>query len=144
MISKAFQDIVTQMADIFQKNFGIADSTGLILASNGQEIPEDVLEEVIYTTSDSDTDKVFVCEGYTVKVISARPYPEHYVYVEGTDEISKYCCSTLCVAADNVRRYYDEKYDKTVFIQNIIFENMLSFDLHQKALELCTLKLALF
>ena len=25
-----------------------------------------------------------------------------------------------------------EKYDKTIFIQNIIFDNMLAYDLHQK------------
>ena len=37
MISKAFQNIVTQMADVFPKRFGIADSQGLILASTGVE-----------------------------------------------------------------------------------------------------------
>jgi len=58
------------------------------------------------------------------------------VYVEGTDEVSKYCCNSIVVAANNVRHYYDEKYDKNNFMQNIIFDNLLSFDLHQKAREL--------
>lgn len=136
MISKAFQDIVVQMADVFQKRFGIADSTGLVLASNGSEASDEILEELAYAASDSDNDRAFTCEGYTIKAITGRPCPEYFVYVEGTDEVSKYCCSAICVAANNVRRYYDEKYDKTVFMQNIIFDNMLAFDLHQKALEL--------
>lgn len=133
MISKAFQDIVSQMSDVFQKKFGIADATGLVLASNGPEISEDFARELIDSVSD---EKVFVREGYTLRLIEGRPYPEYIVYVEGTDEIARYCCNAIAVAANNVRRYYDEKYDKTIFMQNIIFDNMLAFDLHQKALEL--------
>ena len=81
MISKAFQNIVTQMADVFPKKFGIVDSHGLVLANNGGEPTGDII-------------------------------------------------------ANNVRHYYDEKYDKNNFMQNIIFDNLLSFDLHQKAREL--------
>jgi len=135
MISKAFQDIVSQMADVFAKKFGIADSTGLVLASNGQEIPEDILQELLESYPDNNS-KSYVCEGYTVRVIDGSPTAEYIVYVEGTDEVSKYCCNAVCVAVNNVRRYYDEKYDKTIFMQNIIFDNILAFDLHQKALEL--------
>lgn len=136
MISKAFQNIVSQMSDVFPKNFGVADSTGLILASSGTEIMEDILEGIIEDAREGDTDRVFARDGYTARMIEGRPYPEYVVYVEGTDDVAKYCCNAVCVAANNVRRYYDEKYDKTVFMQNIIFDNILAFDLHQKALEL--------
>ncbi len=134
MISKAFQDIVSQMSDVFPKKFGIVDATGLVLASNGPEISEELAKEFI--DSINGEEKVFVREGYTLKLIEGRPYPEYMVYVEGTDEVARYCCNSVIVAANNVRRYYDEKYDKTIFMQNIIFDNMLAFDLHQKALEL--------
>ncbi len=134
MISKAFQDIVSQMAEVFPKKFGIADATGLVLASNGPELSEDVVLELIDVATEND--KMFVREGYTARLIDGRPYPEYIVYVEGTDEIARYCCNSITVAANNVRHYYDEKYDKTIFMQNIIFDNMLAFDLHQKALEL--------
>ncbi len=133
MISKAFQDIISQMSEVFQKRFGIADATGLVLASNGPEISEDLARELIDSVSE---EKVFVREGYTLRLIEGRPYPEYIVYVEGTDEVARYCCNAIAIAANNVRRYYDEKYDKTIFMQNIIFDNMLAFDLHQKALEL--------
>ena len=133
MISKAFQNIATQMSEVFPKRFGIADSRGLILASNGAEISQELCEDLVYAIND---DKVFTKDGYTVCPISCRPTAEYVVYVEGTDEGSRYCCQTLAIAADNVRHYYDEKYDKTVFMQNVIFDNMLAFDLHQKAIEL--------
>ena len=134
MISKAFQNIITQMAEVFPKRFGIADAQGLILAANGPELPDELVEELVYAVGNND--KVFFKNGYTVRLISGKPYTEYIVYVEGTDEISKYCCNAITVAANNVRYYYDEKYDKTIFMQNIIFDNMLAFDLHQKAHEL--------
>lgn len=134
MISKAFQDIVSQMAEVFPKKFGITDATGLVLAASGPEISEDLVEELISVADEAG--KVFVREGYTIRLIDGRPYPEYIVYVEGTDELARYCCNAVTVAANNVRRYYDEKYDKTIFMQNILFDNMRAFDLHQKALEL--------
>ena len=136
MISKAFQSIVSQMSEVFQKKFGIADSTGLILATNGLSLSAEVLEQIFESASENNVERTFVRNGYTVRLIEGKPYPEYAVYVEGTDEVSRYCCNAVCVAAGNVRKYYDEKYDKTVFMQNIIFDNILAFDLHQKALEL--------
>lgn len=134
MISKAFQDIITQMAEVFPKKFGIADSTGLVLAANGPEISEGTARELIEIAGDND--KLIVRDGYTIRQIEGNPRSEYMVYAEGTDEVARYCCNSVTVAANNVRRYYDEKYDKTIFMQNIIFDNMLAFDLHQKALEL--------
>ena len=123
MISKAFQNIVTQMADVFPKKFGIVDSHGLVLANNGGEPTGDIIENLVYAATNND--KLLFKDGYTVRSMSNKPYAEYVVYVEGTDEVSK-----------NVRHYYDEKYDKNNFMQNIIFDNLLSFDLHQKAREL--------
>ncbi|MCI8405271.1 MAG: PucR family transcriptional regulator [Clostridia bacterium] len=134
MISKAFQNIVTQMADVFSKKFGIVDSHGLVLANNGSEPNGEIIDDLVYAAANND--KLLFKDGYTVRAISNKPYAEYVVYVDGTDEVSKYCCNSLVVAANNVRHYYDEKYDKTNFMQNIIFDNLLSFDLHQKAREL--------
>jgi len=134
MISKAFQNIVSQMAEVFPKRFGITDSHGLVLASNGAEPKAEVIDDLVYAVSNSE--RLLFKDGYTVRVMSNKPYAEYVVYVEGTDEISKYCCNAITVAASNVCHYHDEKYDKTMFMQNIIFDNLLAFDIHQKAREL--------
>ncbi len=134
MISKVFQSIVGQLAEVFPKRFGIADSQGLILASNGAEPSAELIDDMLYSITSND--KIFFKHGYTVKVITNKPHPEYIVYVEGTDDVARYCCSSIAIAASNVRHYYDEKYDKTSFMQNIIFDNLLPFDLHQKAKEL--------
>lgn len=134
MISKAFQNIITQMAEVFPKRFGIADSHGLVLAYNGLEPNDDIIEGLVAAASSSE--KLLFKDGFTIRAMSNKPYAEYIVYVEGTDETAKYCCNSVAIAANNVRHYYDEKYDKTNFMQNIIFDNLISFDLHQKAREL--------
>ncbi len=134
MISKAFQNIITQMAEVFPKRFGIADSHGLVLAYHGMEPSEETIENFVNAAANND--KILFKDGYTIRSMSNKPYAEYVVFVEGTDETAKYCCNAVAVAANNVRHYYDEKYDKTNFMQNIIFDNLISFDLHQKAREL--------
>ena len=123
MISKAFGDIVSQMAEVFPKKFGIAESTGMVVAANGKEILEETVLDLMNAAVDNDN-SFFVREGYTVRAIDGNPYPEYIVYVEGTDEVARYCCNAVAVAANNVRHHYDEKYDKTIFMQNIIFDNL--------------------
>jgi carbohydrate diacid regulator len=122
------------MSEVFPKKFGIADSHSLVLACNGLEPNEDIMEGLV--TAASNSDKLLFKDGFTIRAMSNKPYAEYIVYVEGTDETAKYCCNAIVVAANNVRHYYDEKYDKTNFMQNIIFDNLISFDLHQKAREL--------
>lgn len=134
MISKAFQNIVTQMAEVFSKKFGIADVHGLVLAYTGVEISPNMVEVLAESLGKSDA--LILKDGYTVKALSNNSHDEYFVYVEGIDEVSKYCCNAVAIAAGNVRHYYDEKYDKTNFMQNILFDNLLAFDLHQKAREL--------
>ena len=69
MISKAFQDIVTQMAEVFPKRFGVVDSHGLVLASNGMEPSPDVVESLIYAATNND--RVMYKDGY-------KPYEVYY------------------------------------------------------------------
>lgn len=122
MISKAFQNIVTQMADVFPKKFGIVDSHGLVLANNGGEPTGDIIENLVYAATNND--KLLFKDGYTVRSMSNKPYAEYVVYVEGTDEVSKYCCNSIVVAANNVRHYYDENMTRTILCKisfSIIF-----------------------
>ena len=65
MISKAFQNIVTQMADVFPKKFGIVDSHGLALANNGGEPTGDIIENLVYAATNND--KLLFKDGYTVR-----------------------------------------------------------------------------
>ena len=65
MISKAFQNIVVQMSEVFPKKFGIADSHGLVLAYNGAEPSEEVIDGLVNAASNND--KLLFKDGYTIR-----------------------------------------------------------------------------
>ena len=50
----------------------------------------DMADKIVALENDNN---FFVREGYTVRAIDGNPYPEYIVYVEGTDEVAKYCCN---------------------------------------------------
>ncbi len=134
MISEAFQNIVNQMTDAFNLNFGVIDYNGLVLVSTGREPVQEVVDSFIYSWPTNED--VAIQSGYIIKSISNEHKYEYLVYVEGVNNDSVACCKALAVAISNVRFYYNEKYDKATFMKNIIFDNLMSFDLHQKAREL--------
>ena len=77
MISKAFQNIVTQMSEVFPKRFGIADSHGLVLAYNGAEPSEEAIENIVGAATSSD--RILFKDGYTIRSMSNKTYSEYIV-----------------------------------------------------------------
>ena len=67
----------------------------------------------------------FVSGNYTYKSFGSRPRPEYAVFVSGNDpEAAKYV-GLLAVSLNSIKQYYDEKYDRSNFIKNVILDNIL-------------------
>ena len=118
MISKAFQTMVKQLSEVVPKKFGITDSHGLVLASNGTEPSSDIVEDLIYTATNSE--KTLFKNGYTVKAMSNKPYSEYVVYVEGTDELAKYCCNAVMIRQTSCRILYSIICCHLTFIRRLV------------------------
>ena len=114
----------------FQRNSVLWIRMALALANNGGEPTGDIIENLVYAATNND--KLLLRTDIQFVQCQINRMPNMWYMLKRTDEVSKYCCNSIVVAANNVRHYYDEKYDKNNFMQNIIFDNLLSFDLHQK------------
>ena len=58
------------------------------------------------------------------------------MFVSGSDpEASRYA-SLLAISLSSIKQYYDEKYDRSNFIKNVILDNILPGDIYLKAREL--------
>lgn len=67
---------------------------------------------------------------------SAAAAPEYAVFVSGNDpEAAKYV-GLLAVSLNSIKQYYDEKYDRSNFIKNVILDNILPGDIYLKSREL--------
>ena len=134
MISKAFQKILTQMSENVDYDMGVLDYEGYLLASVGQvpsiEETSQMTDECLSTTED------YYCNGYYVTAIGVNNGINYISYVKGEGEEVQRFCHILKIALENMELYYDEKYDKTTFIKNILLGNLLPFDFRQKAREL--------
>ncbi len=132
MANRLFQGVIHQMKDVIDKTFGVVDENSIIIACSELGRIGESLEFMIQ----GQANEVFVDNGYTFRTIDASQGVEYTVFVEGDDIISSKYAAVLAVAFSNIKFYYDEKYDRSNFIKNIILDNILPGDIYLKAREL--------
>ena len=134
MSNRLFQGIIHQMGDTLERNIGVIDESGAIVACSELGRIGEIISLVDFTSlAVSD---IMTVDGYTYKCFGSSSRSEYAVFVSGTDEIARKYCLILAVAMGNVKQYYDEKYDKVNFIKNILLDNVLPGDIYLKSREL--------
>lgn len=134
MSNKLFQGIIYQMREAVSQTIGVIDDKGTIVACSQLnrigETHKEIVDEVSYSFD------TVVIDGYTYKPIGSHARLEYIVFVSGEADDSKNIAGVLSVALTNLKTLYDEKYDKSSFIKNIILDNILPGDIYIKAKEL--------
>ncbi len=134
MSNKLFQSVVQQMKDCTDRVIGIIDEAGTIVACSelsmiGQ-VPNSKLPEILSTSEKT------VHNGYTYSIIGSQIKIDNYVFVKGEDAIASNLAGVLAVTFNTMKEFYDERYDKTNFIKNVMLENILPGDIYAKSKEL--------
>lgn len=134
MSNRLFQGIIHQMKDAVDRVIGVLDENGVIISCSeltviGEGRPS-VYEEFSYTQDSVKTG------GYTYRPMSSGSKPEYIVFVEGEDKTAERLSLLLSITLNNLKSLYDEKYDKSSFIKNIILDNILPSDIYIKSKEL--------
>lgn len=134
MTLKIFQNLVNQIKDITNREFGIMDEHGLIIACSdskrvGQNNP---LVQVVLQSSDDST----AFDGYAFQKIYIKNKLDLITFIEsdGTED-GKYL-SIISASVQNMKSYFDERFDKANFIKSIIMGNILPGDVALRAKEL--------
>lgn len=119
------------MKDSIDRTFGVIDeSFNIIACSELGKIGETV------ESFNSVGTELTVNDGISFKSLGSTQGPNYIVFVEGDDVLANKYVSVLSVAFANIKFYYDEKYDRSNFIKNIILDNILPGDIYLKAREL--------
>ena len=134
MSNRLFQGIIHQMRDAVDRVIGVIDDNGVIIACSELvkigERKQGVRDELAYTSD------AITSGGYTYKPIGTGSKWEYIVFIEGEDKFAEKMATVLAVSLSNIKNLYDEKYDKSSFIKNIILDNILPSDIYIKSKEL--------
>ena len=134
MSNRLFQGIIHQMRDAVDRVIGVIDDNGVIIACSELvkigEMKQGVRDELAYTSD------AITSGGYTYKPIGTGSKWEYIVFIEGEDKFAEKMATVLSVSLSNIKNLYDEKYDKSSFIKNIILDNILPSDIYIKSKEL--------
>lgn len=134
MSNRLFQGVVHQMQDAIDRTIGVIDETlNVIACSDLGKIGTTISAITAETFSAPDA---FQVEGYTFKPFGGRPHADYVLFVEGDDHEALRYAALLTVSLENIKQYYDEKYDRANFVKNVIMDNILSGDIYLKAREL--------
>ena len=131
MANRLFQGVIHQMKDAIDRTFGVLDESFTIIACSELGRIGETVEGFTVPAND-----ISVVGGYTYKSIGATQGTDYIVFVEGDDILASKYAAVLAVSFSNIKFYYDEKYDRSNFIKNIILDNILPGDIYLKAREL--------
>lgn len=134
MSNRLFQGIVYQMRDAIDRTVGVIDENFIITACSDLNKVGEIVD--ITKTDISNINEAFTRGNYTYKPFGTAEKPEYIMFVEGVDAQAVKYVSLMSVSLSNVKQYFDEKYDRTNFIKNIILDNILPGDIYIKAREL--------
>lgn len=134
MSNRLFQGLIHQMKDAVDRVIGVIDENGIVIScSELGKIGESrvsVRDELSYSNDFIQKD------GYTYRTIGASAKPEYIVFVEGEDKKAESTSMLLAISLSNIKSLYDEKYDKSSFLKNVILDNILPSDIYTKSKEL--------
>ena len=134
MSNRLFQGIIHQMKDAVDRTIGVIDETSVVIACSDLgkigAVDESVNSETLISTVP------FVANGATYRSFGTNSRAEYAVFVAGNDDYAQKSAQLLAVSLTNIKQYYDEKYDRSNFIKNVIMENILPGDIYLKAREL--------
>lgn len=135
MSNRLFQGIVHQMKNCIDRNIGVVDENAVVIACSDLGGIGEVMK-VDVTEVNHAPDGLYQDASYTYKVLTPSQYSEYIIFVEGADDEAIKYASILAISLSNIKEFYDEKYDKTNFMKNVILDNILPGDIYLKARKL--------
>lgn len=134
MSNRLFQSIVHKMGESINRTIGVIDTTGEVVACSDLtkigEIRKKAGEELSFMM------EATTIGGSIYRPIGSRSKVEFAAFADGEDELSENTVAVLAIALENIKAYYDDKYDKSSFIKSIILDNILPTDIYVKSKEL--------
>lgn len=134
MAGKYLNTMLYQLKEAFGRKLGMIDYTGYI-TSPGNPLEIDSNVNLILSGCESREGMAHYF-GYTFRPVFVRGKLDFIAFVEGEDQTAAKFAEILTISIDNIKQFYDDKFDKTNFVKNIMMDNVLPGDVFVKSKEL--------
>lgn len=134
MANRLYQGVILQMKDAIDRTIGVVDNDGTVICcSDLSRIGETGFIDRDVELSSFD---VKVISGKTFLSLGVQTQSDCAVFVDGDDDQAQRYCRLIAISLSSIKQYFDEKYDKSNFIKNVILDNILQGDIYLKTREL--------
>ena len=134
-MQRRLQMVVNQTMALIKSEFGVISETGNILASSISEKTA-CMSPLFQVIKDCNHDYLYL-EGCLYNKIYHKGKIDLVTYMVTEDtEGSRNILGLFSISAINMKRVYDEKYDKLNFFKNVLLDNVLPGDIPIRAREL--------
>ena len=136
MSNSVFQNVIVQLKEIPDRVFGVIDTEGCVVSCTdvtllGEHWPDAALKVA------SAPDYLTTYGQKTFKaLLNGSNFMEYAVFCSGDDESAKIACRMAHISFQNAKTFYEEKYDRSTFVKNILMDNILPGDIYIRAKEL--------
>lgn len=136
MSNRVFQSVINQMKDATERQIGVIDDQGYVVACNELSMIGTQLSDILEVNTDA-IESTFVLHDRTYRALEiSGSHFEFAAFVKGTDQLATSLCIMMCVALNEAKSNYEEKFNKATFVKNIISDNILPGDVYARAKEL--------
>ena len=134
MAFKVFQAVVSRIRETIGNDFGITDNTGVIIASTIEEEIGMVHEQCAEFL---ESNAMYIENPSVVmKKIEINGRLDFVLYLVSENSERKKYAELIAISLENAKLYYDEKYDRSNFMKNVLLGNILPGDITIRAKEL--------
>jgi len=136
MSNRVFQSVINQMKDATDRQIGVIDDQGYVVACNELSMIGTQLNDILEVSGEV-TDQVIPLTERTYRLLgTVGSRFEFAAFVKGNDQLAVSLCIVMGVALNEAKINYEEKYNKATFVKNIISDNILPGDVYARAKEL--------
>ena len=136
MSSRIFQNVITQMKDNLDRTVGVVDDQGYVVAASELALIGSRLGDFYARELDGIEHPVLMGSRYVYPLVSNGQTFQYAAFADGADAMARTVCALAAVAFNEAKENYEEKYNKTAFLKNIISDNILPGDVYVRAKEL--------
>ncbi len=138
MSNKLFQSVIGQYIGSVDRIFGITDEDGTVIACSDPKGPTELRLPGQSDRLMIGITGLYISAGFTLRPMSAnaKAQSNYTVFVEGTDKTADTVSALLAVSFANMKKLYDDRYDRPTFIKNIIQDNVRQDEIPARAREL--------